>query len=80
MVNVLYYIEELLPTLKPVGSWEEYLAEKGKKDESKEKKEQLPNPPTMQAQPSSQQPPKELRTEEKILSNLPELLTLDREL
>jgi hypothetical protein len=32
IINVLYYIEELTPTLKPIGSWEEYLAEKAKKE------------------------------------------------
>jgi len=74
MVNVLYYIEELAPTLKPVASWEEYLAEKARKDEAKDKKDQPQ--PASQLQP--QQPSKDQRTEEKILANLPEGLVLDR--
>lgn len=32
IVRVLYYIEEVYPSFKPIESWEDYLAEKAKKE------------------------------------------------
>lgn len=31
MINVLYHIEEMTPTLRQTANWEEYLAEKAEK-------------------------------------------------
>ena len=64
IIRVLFYIEELYPTTKQIESWEEYLADKNKKDDKAGKKESI-------AQPADSK--LDLKMTEKIFSNCPDL-------